>query len=372
MRVGTVRELKTHEYRVGLTPSGVRSFRQRGHEVLVESSAGEAAGYDDDGYRAAGATLVDGPDEILETADMVIKVKEPLAEEIPKLRPGAILTTYLHLAADRALTEALLGTGVKAVAYETITNAAGALPCLKPMSEIAGRLSIQEGAKYLEKPFGGRGILLGGVPGIPRGRIAILGGGVVGANACKIAVGIGADVTLLDVDPARLSYLDDIFGSRVTTLYSTDSNIEMVLGECDILIGAVLIPGQAAPKLVGRDHLALMQAGAVIVDVAVDQGGCVETIMPTTHDDPVYIVEKVVHYGVTNMPGAVARSSTQALTSTTLNYQLAIAEAGLETAMAEDAGLRNGLNLYEGALTNEAVASSLEMEHTPALRVLGR
>lgn len=372
MRVGTVREIKKHEYRVGLTPSGTRSFTQRGHEVLVEAGAGTPSGYDDAEYADAGATLVEGPDEIFATCELVIKVKEPLAAEVPKFRKSQILATYLHLAADRELTEALLATGIRALAYETITNASGGLPCLKPMSEIAGRLSVQEGAKYLEKPFGGRGILLGGVPGIPRGRIAILGGGVVGANACKIAVGIGADVTLLDIDPARLAYLDDIFGSRVTTLYSTDHNIETVLRESDILIGAVLIPGQAAPKLVRREHLKLMKSGAVIVDVAVDQGGCVETIRPTTHDDPVYIVDEVVHYGVANMPGSVARSSTQALTSTTLGYLLAIAEDGLEAALRRDVGLRTGLNLYEGKLTNEAVASSLGMEHSHVLSVLGR
>ena len=370
MRVGTVREIKTHEYRVGLTPSGVRSFRQRGHEVLVERGAGHHAGFEDEEYADAGASLVDGADDVYATCDMVVKVKEPQADEIGKLRTSQILFTYLHLAADRDLTEALLESGIQAVAYETITNAEGALPCLKPMSEIAGRLSVQEGAKYLEKPFGGRGILLGGVPGIPRGRIAILGGGVVGANACKIAVGIGADVTLLDVNPTRLAYLDDIFGSRVTTLYSTDSNIEMVLRECDILIGAVLIPGQAAPKLVRREHLALMKSGAVIVDVAVDQGGCVETIRPTSHDDPVYIVDEVVHYGVTNLPGAVARSSTQALTSTTLSYGLAIAEHGLAAAMRADSGLRAGLNLYEGRVTHEAVASSLGMDYVPASSAL--
>ncbi len=365
MRVGTVREIKTHEYRVGLTPSCVKSYVARGHDVLVQDGAGSPSGFENSAYEAVGAAIVGTREEVFAQADMIVKVKEPQPDEVTLFRQGQILYTYLHLAANRELTESLLQTGIKAIAYETIETDDGELPCLKPMSEIAGRLSIQEGAKYLERPFGGRGILLGGVPGIPRGKIAILGGGVVGTNACKIAVGIGADVTILDVKAKRLEYLDDIFGSSITTLYSTDHNIEEVLRESDILIGGVLVPGAKAPCLVRREHLKLMKPGAVIVDVAVDQGGCVETTKPTTHDDPIYTVDGVVHYGVANMPGAVALSSTLALTSTTLPYGLMIAEHGVEAAVRRRRALALGLNLYAGKLTCLGVAESLDLEHVP-------
>ncbi len=365
MLIGTVREVKTHEYRVGLTPSCAKSYVARGNEVIIEDGAGTPSGFENDKYEAVGAKILATREEVFAQADMIVKVKEPQPDEIPLLRDGQILFTYLHLAADKELTERLMATGIKGVAYETIETAAGGLPCLKPMSEIAGRLSIQEGAKYLEKPFGGRGILLGGVPGIPRGRVAILGGGVVGANACKIAVGIGADVTILDIDANRLAYLDDIFGSRVTTLYSTDHNIETVLREADIIIGAVLLPGAKAPRLVRREHLQLMKPGAVIVDVAVDQGGCVETTRPTTHDDPIFNVDGIVHYCVTNMPGAVALSSTLALTSTTLPYGLAIAEHGVEEAVRQNPELALGLNLYKGKVTYSSVAKDLGLEYVP-------
>lgn len=371
MKVGTVKEIKRHEYRVGLTPACAKAYVRRGHEVLVERDAGINAGFSNEEYEQNGATVVDTRIEVFDQVEMIVKVKEPLPEEYPLFRKGQILYTYLHLAADKTLTEGLMKAGIKGVAYETIEEADGALPCLTPMSEIAGRLSVQEGAKYLEKPFGGRGVLLGGVPGVRRGRIAIIGGGVVGTNACKMAVGIGADVTVLDVDAKRLAYLDDIFGTRINTLYSNDANIEHVLINSDLVIGAVLLPGGKAPQLVRKEHLSMMKNGSVIVDVAVDQGGCVETIKPTTHDDPVYIIDDVVHYGVANMPGAVALSSTIALTSVTLRYGLMLAEMGVEEACKASPELAKGVNLYQGKCVYEKVASDLNIEYTPLESVLG-
>lgn len=371
MKVGTVKEIKRHEYRVGLTPACAKSYVRRGHEVLVETDAGVNAGFSNEEYLKNGAMIVDTRDEVFAQAEMIVKVKEPLPEEYPLFRKGQILYTYLHLAADQVLTEGLMKAGIKGIAYETIELADGSLPCLTPMSEIAGRLSVQEGAKYLEKPFGGRGVLLGGVPGVRRGRIAIIGGGVVGTNACKMAVGIGADVTVLDVNAKRLAYLDDIFGTRINTLYSNDANIENILANSDLVIGAVLVPGGKAPHLIRREHLSMMKKGSVIVDVAVDQGGCVETIKPTTHDDPVYIIDDVVHYGVANMPGAVALSSTIALTSVTLRYGLMLAEMGVEAACKASPVLAKGLNLYEGKCVYEKVALDLGLEYTPLESVLG-
>jgi alanine dehydrogenase len=370
MKVGTVKEIKRHEYRVGLTPACVKAYVRRGHAVLVEKDAGVNAGFNNEEYAQNGATVVDTRDEVFAQAEMIVKVKEPLPEEYPLFREGQILYTYLHLAADKTLTEGLMKAGIKGVAYETIEEADGSLPCLTPMSEIAGRLSVQEGAKYLEKPFGGRGVLLGGVPGVRRGRIAIIGGGVVGTNACKMAVGIGADVTVLDVDAKRLAYLDDIFGTRINTLYSNDANIENVLVNSDLVIGAVLVPGGKAPKLVRKEHLPMMKKGSVIVDVAVDQGGCVETIKPTTHDDPVYIIDDVVHYGVANMPGAVALSSTIALTSVTLRYGLMLAGMGVEKSCEASPELAKGVNLYLGKCVYEKVASDLDLEYTPLESVI--
>ena len=358
MNIGCVKEIKTHEYRVALTPSDVKTYLGRGHHVTVQSNAGTAAGFEDGEYERAGAKIVADSAEIFGSSDMIVKVKEPLPEEYGLLKSGQILYTYLHLAANRPLTETLMEKGIKAVAYETIETEDGHLPCLKPMSEIAGRLAVQEGAKYLEKTFGGRGVLLGGVPGVPRGKVGIIGGGVVGTNACKIATGMGADVTILDVNAQRLAYLDDIFGSRITTLYSTEANIEKILSECDLVIGAVLLPGAKAPTLVKREHLPLMKKGAVIVDVAVDQGGCVETIHPTTHDNPVYVIDDVVHYGVANMPGAVALSSTIALTSTTLPCGLMIADLGVEKAASKSAALYKGVNTYSGSCTYKNVADA--------------
>ena len=364
MKIGCLKEIKKHEYRVGLTPSDVKSYVNRGHPVTMQKHAGEAAGFSDDEYIRAGADIVDDRKRIFDQSEMIIKVKEPLPEEYPLFHEGQILFTYLHLAADRTLTEALLKAGIIGIAYETIEENEGRLPCLQPMSEIAGRLAVQEGAKYLEKTFGGRGVLLGGVPGVERGKVGIIGGGVVGTNACKIATGIGAEVTVLDIDARRLAYLDDIFGSRITALYSTDANIEKVLRECDLIIGAVLLPGAKAPTLVKRDQLHLMKPGAVIVDVAVDQGGCVETIKPTTHDNPVYVIDGVVHYGVANMPGAVALTSTKALTSATLPYGLMIAGLGVEEACRRSNPIKRGVNLYKGKCVYENVAKAFNMPYT--------
>lgn len=371
MKVGTVREIKTREYRVGLTPSGVKTFVAHGHAVLVEKGAGAAAGFSDDEYQFAGAQLVNTPDDVFSAVDMIVKVKEPLPRECGLLRTGQILFTYLHLAASKELTDALLKREVKAVAYETIETDTHALPCLRPMSEIAGRLAVQEGAKYLEKTYGGRGVLLSGVPGVQKGKVAIIGAGTVGANAAKIAVGLGADVTILDVRGERLAYLDDIFSGHLTTLYSTEANIENVLHQSDLVIGAVLVPGAKAPVVVRRDHLKLMKPGAVIVDVAVDQGGCVATTHPTTHDDPIFIVDGVVHYCVANMPGAVALTSTEALANTTLPYGLAIADLGLESACRKDAALLKGLNVYRGSCVNPAVANAFGLLYVPPASVIG-
>ncbi len=362
MRVGTVKEIMRHEYRVGLTPDSVRAYVREGHEVYVEAGAGEGAGYSDSEYLAADAVIVPDAAAVFGLCDMVVKVKQPLPEEYPLLRPDRILFTYLHLAASRDLTDAMLAARVTGVGYETIEDHKGGLPCLLPMSQIAGRLSVQEGAKYLERPFGGRGVLLGGAPGAPRGKVAILGGGTVGINAARIALGLGADVTVLDVDPGRLSELEDRFDGRATTLLSTDEHISFVLREADLVIGAVLVRGAAAPRLVRHAHLPFMKAGAVIVDVAIDQGGCCETSRVTFHDDPVFLVEGIVHYCVSNIPGAVPRTSTQALNAATLRYGLKIAALGLDGACAADAGLARGVNMRAGELTHEAVRSWYESD----------
>lgn len=370
MKIGTVREIKTREYRVGLIPPGVKALVSRGHTVLVEKGAGQAAGFADEEYAQAGAQMVESAKDVFAAAEMIIKVKEPLAQECAMLRSGQIVFTYLHLAASRELTDALIARDVKAVAYETIETDTHALPCLRPMSEIAGRLSIQEGAKYLERTYGGRGVLLSGVPGVQRGKVAIIGAGTVGANAARVAVGMGAEVTILDVRGERLAYLEDIFGTSLTTLYSTEHNIEKVISQSDLVIGAVLVPGAKAPVVIRREHLKMMKPGAVIVDVAVDQGGCVATTHPTTHDDPVYMVDGIVHYCVANMPGAVALTSTEALTSTTLPYAIEIADLGLEAALRKDAALLKGLNVYRGKCVNAAVAQAFGLEFVPPASVL--
>ncbi len=365
MKIGVPGEIKRHEYRVGVTPHCAKSYVSHGHSVLIERAAGDGSGYTDAEYEAAGATILSSAEAVYEQADMIVKVKEPLPPEYELMRSGQIMYTYLHLAANRELVDVLMSRKVQSVAYETIQLPDGSLPCLTPMSEIAGRLSVQEGAKYLEKAFGGRGILLGGVPGVPRGNVAILGGGVVGTNACKIAVGIGANVTILDVNARRLAYLDDIFGSAITTLYATEANIEFVLRESDIVIGAVLLPGESTPKLVRREHLSIMKPGAVLVDVAIDQGGFAETSRATTHDDPIFIIDDVVHYCVANMPGAVARSSTIALTSVTLKYGLAIADHGLQKACEADRALALGVNVHDGTCVQPGVARSCGIDLSP-------
>lgn len=361
MRVGCPKEIKNHEYRVGLTPGAVREYIAHGHEVLVETKAGAGIGADDDAYRAAGAKIAAAATDIFQKCDMVVKVKEPQPAEWAQLRDGQILYTYLHLAPDPDQTRGLLASGVTALAYETVTDERGGLPLLAPMSEVAGRLSIQAGATALQKANGGRGILLGGVPGVPPAKVAILGGGVVGLHAAKMAAGLGADVSILDRSIPRLRQLDDLFGGRVHTRYSTIDALEEEVFSADLVIGAVLIPGAAAPKLVTREMLSGMKKGAVIVDVAIDQGGCFETSHATTHSDPTYEVDGVVHYCVANMPGAVPVTSAHALNNATLHYGLQLADKGLK-AIAEDRHLRAGLNVHRGRVTNRPVADALGYE----------
>ncbi len=365
MNIGTTKELKNHEYRVGITPDNAAAFIADGHSVFVEKGAGDAVGFTDEMYKSVGATVLSTPAEVFEVSDMIIKVKEPEPCEYVYFKEGQILFTYLHLAPNPGLCEFLINRGVKAVAYETITDSEGNLPCLRPMSQIAGRLSIQEGAKYLERSFGGRGILLGGVPGVERGKIVIIGGGVAGTYAAKAAVGIDAQVTLLDVNMNRLSYLEDVFGASVTTLYSTEANIRKCLCEADLVIGSVLIPGGKTPKLVRKEHLKLMKKGSVIVDIAIDQGGCCESSRITTHDNPVFIEDGVVHYCVGNMPGAVPYTSTMALSNATFRYARLMANNGFEKAMTMDRGLMNGVNVYNHKCTNKNVAESLGYEYVP-------
>ena len=363
MNIGVPKEVKTHEYRVAATPGTVHALVAHGHSVAVETGAGVGSGFSDDEYAAQGATLVESAAEAW-AQEMVLKVKEPVKQEYGFLRDDLLLFTYLHLAADRPLTEALLNAGTAAVAYETVQLSNGSLPLLTPMSEVAGRMATQVGAHYLGKFLGGRGLLLGGVPGVQAGEVVVLGGGVVGTNAAKIAVGLGARVTILDVSHARLQYLDDVFGSSLQTLASTPANIAEMVSRADLLVGAVLIPGARAPHLVTREMIRVMKPGSVIVDVAVDQGGCIETIHPTTHDDPTFMVDGVVHYGVANMPGAVPNTSTTALSNQTLKYALALAEQGTE-ALQNDPALLLGLNTYKGQLTYRAVGDAFGLEYVP-------
>ena len=370
MKIGTVTEIKDHEYRVGLVPGGVKALSEAGHEVVIQNNAGVGSGIDNEEYKAAGATILDTADEIFATVDMVVKVKEPLSNEVAKLREDQILFTYLHLAPLQELTQGLLDRGVAGVAFETITAPDRSLPLLTPMSEVAGRMAIQEGAHYLEKAEGGLGVLVGGVPGVPRGKVSIIGGGVVGLNACKMAVGLGAKVTILEKSHARMQYLDDIFEGRITTLMSNPLTIHETVKEADLVIGAVLIPGAAAPRIVTRQMVSDMQTGAVIVDVAVDQGGCIETTRPTTHSDPTFVVHGVVHYCVANMPGAVPRTSTFALTNVTLPYALDIADKGLKDAVVSNPGLMAGVNTYKGKVTCEPVAKSQNRAFTPVQELL--
>ncbi len=365
MKIGIAKEIKKHEYRVSATPNCVASYTGMSHDVKVEKGAGLGAGYSDEEYIKAGASIEEDKKALFNWSEMIVKVKEPLEEEWPLFHEGQILYTYLHLAPDKRLTKALMDTGMIGVAYETIELRDGSLPCLIPMSEIAGRLAPQEGAKFLEKAYGGRGILLGGVPGVRKGKVTILGGGIVGINSAKIAVGMGADVSILDISAKRLAYLDDIFGASVQTLFSNEANINECLTTADVVVGAVLLTGASAPKLITRDHLKIMQKGAVLVDVSVDQGGCAETTKPTTHDEPIYIVEDVVHYCVANMPGVVALTSTLALTNQTLHFGHMIANKGIEKAIREEPALYKGVNLYKGTCCYEAVADSQGIPYTP-------
>jgi alanine dehydrogenase len=361
MRVGCPKEIKNHEYRVGLTPGAVREYVARGHDVLIETGAGAGIGADDGAYAAAGARIVTSAKEIFERSDMVVKVKEPQPGEWAQLRDGQILYTYLHLAPDPEQTKGLLASGVTAVAYETVTDERGGLPLLAPMSEVAGRLAIQAGATALQKAAGGRGILLGGVPGVLPAKVVVIGGGVVGLHAARMAVGLGADVSILDRSLPRLRQLDDLFNGRVHTRYSTIDALEEEVFAADLVIGAVLIPGAAAPKLVSRDMLSGMKRGAVMVDVAIDQGGCFETSHATTHSEPTYEVDGIIHYCVANMPGAVPVTSAHALNNATLQHGLALADRGLR-AIAEDRHLRNGLNVHKGRVTSKPVAEALGYE----------
>lgn len=370
MRIGCVKEIKNNEFRVGMTPDNVKNYVNAGHEVYVERDAGLGSGFPTEEYEAAGARILDSAREVWDLSEMMIKVKEPLKEEYGFFHEGLILYTYLHLAADRELMDAMLASKVKGVAYETLIERDGSIPLLAPMSQIAGRLSIQEGAKYLEKPFGGSGVLLSGVPGTPKAKVVILGAGSVGTNACKIAVGMGADVTIMDINLARLAYLDDIFGARIQTLMSTDAAVESAVADADLVVGSVLIPGKAAPKLMKREYLKKMKPGSVIVDVAVDQGGCCETTKVTYHDDPTFVVDGVVHYCVGNMPGAVPRTSTIALTNATQRYGLQIAAAGLEEACRRNEVIFSAINTYDGRITCRNVAESFGLDWQDAKEAL--
>lgn len=365
MIVGVPREVKLDEYRVAMLPVGVEELCRSGHEVLIQSGAGAGSGIDDQEYTAAGGKIVEAAEEIFGTAEMIVKVKEPQPEEWKMLRKGQTVFTYFHFAADQSLTQAILNSGCTAVAYETLRDHRGQLPLLTPMSEVAGRMSVQEGAKYLERPQLGRGILLGGVPGVKPAHITILGGGVVGANAAKVAAGFGADVAILDINMDRLRYLDDVMPPNVNCLFSDRHTIREQLRLADLVIGSVLIPGARAPRLVEESDLKLMKQGAVIIDVAVDQGGCIATTRPTTHSEPTYVIDGVVHYCVTNMPGAVGRTSTYALCNVTLPWVLKIAKLGIERAAQELPPIAAAVNIHDGQVTNAAVAESFGLEHHP-------
>jgi len=369
VKVGVVKEIKSDEYRVALTPAGARELVGRGHEVLVEAGAGEGSAFADDAYEAVGARVA-GTDDVWAESELVLKVKEPLPDEYDRLRAGQILFTYLHLAASKELTEALVASGAACVAYETVETAGGGLPLLAPMSEIAGRLAAQAGAYFLEKPLGGRGLLLGGVAGVAPGRVLVIGGGIVGYNAAVIAIGLGASVTILERSIDRMRHLDEVLSGRVSLVMSSTLQVEESVREADVVIGAVLIPGAKAPKLITRPMLKEMKPGAVFCDVAIDQGGCAETSRPTTHSEPVYVVDGVTHYCVANMPGAVPITSTKALTNATLPYVEAIANQGLAGAVAHDPALARGVNVLGGNVTYEAVAEAHGLDYAPLADVL--
>ncbi len=372
MLIGVPKEIKNHEYRIGLTPSGARELISHGHKVMVQNDGGKSIGLTNEMYQKAGAEIVTTAEEIFARADMIIKVKEPQPGECKMLRPGQLLYTYLHLAPDPEQTKALVASGCTAIAYETVTDRKGGLPLLAPMSEVAGRMSIQAGAHALEKAQGGSGVLLGGVPGVKPAEVLVIGGGVVGINAARMAMGLNAHVTILDRSLDRLKYLDEVYGDRLTTIYSTHDAIEERLPDTDLVIGAVLIPGAAAPKLVSRAQLSLMRPGSVLVDVAIDQGGCFETSKATTHQNPTYEVDGIIHYCVANMPGGVARTSTFALTNATLPFAVQLANKGPKKAMLDDEHLLNGLNIHAGKVTYEAVAHDLGLPYLSARDALSQ
>lgn len=365
MIIGVPKEIKKDEYRVALVPVGAETLTRMGHKVLVQKSAGEGSGFSDAEYRAAGASIIPSAKAIFAKADMIIKVKEPQPVEIRMIRKGQIIFTYFHFAASRSLTMGMVKTGATCIAYETMEEIDGTLPLLTPMSEVAGRMAIQEGAKYLERPMGGLGMLLGGVPGVAPAHVVILGGGIVGTHAAKMAAGLGASVTMLELDIERMRYLADVLPANITCLMSNPENIRNEVKKADLVVGAVLIKGAKAPRLVTRQMIKTMKKGSVVVDVAVDQGGCIETIKPTTHTNPTYLVDGVIHYGVANMPGAVARTSTFALTNATFPYAVEIANKGFATAAVEDETIWTGINIIEGKITDPAVAKTFRMKYTP-------
>ncbi len=366
MKVGVPKEIKNHEYRVGLTPNSVAELVNQGHTVYVETLAGAGVGFEDADYVAAGAEILATPEAVFEAAELIVKVKEPQLHECAMLRPHHTLFTYLHLAADKPQAEALMASGATCIAYETVTEPQGGLPLLRPMSEVAGRISVHVGATYLHKAFGGRGVLLGGVPGVAPAKVIIIGGGVSGINAAQMAVGLHADVTLFDVNPHKLIEIDQLFHGKVKTAYSSKAALAEAIKDADLVIGAVLIPGAAAPKLISRAMLSTMKKGAVLVDIAIDQGGCFETSYPTTHQDPIFVVDGIVHYCVANMPGAVARTSTLALNNATLPFALKLARLGAAEALKQDAHLAAGLNVSGGQIRHQAVAEALSLDYVPA------
>ncbi|NIR47540.1 alanine dehydrogenase [candidate division KSB1 bacterium] len=370
MIIGVPKEIKANENRVAVTPAGTEFFKNQGHSVLIETNAGIGSAFTDEQYKKSGAEIVSKPEEIFQRAEMIMKVKEPLPKEYKLIREGQIVFTYFHFAASQELTQAMIRSKCVAIAYETVQNASNALPLLIPMSEVAGRMAIQEGARYLEKLHGGKGMLLGGVPGVEPASVVILGGGIVGMNAAKIAAGLGAKVSILDTNLDKLRYLDDVMPKNVITVMSNPANIRRAISEADLLVGAVLIPGAKAPKLVTRNMLKLMKKGSVIVDVAVDQGGCIETIKPTTHDDPVYEIDGVIHYGVANMPGGVPMTSTIALTNATLPYALQIAKLGFPKVASKKPDILKGVNIAYGKVTHEGVAEAFNLPYTSIQEIL--
>jgi alanine dehydrogenase len=370
MKIGIPKEIKTNENRVSLSPSGAEALVSAGHEVVVETGAGQGSGFADAQYVAVGARIAADADAVWAAAELIVKVKEPIAPEWPRIRPGQVIFTYFHFAASEALTRAHMASGAVCIAYETVELPSGELPLLTPMSEVAGRMAVQEGAKYLEKLYGGRGILLGGVPGVPPAKVVILGGGMVGVNAAKMAAGLGASVVILDVSLERLRHLSDVMPANVQLIFSNRHNLLEQIAGADLVIGAVLIPGAVAPRLIRRDDLKTMRPGAVIVDVAIDQGGCVETMYPTTHENPTFVVDGVIHYGVANMPGGVPTTSTLALTNATLPYVLKLADKGWRQALKESPALLKGLNICGGKVTHRKVAEAFGMEHVPAASML--